>query len=115
MGRSVEAVVELDLSAEQVAAAFWELCSNEQADFFAALERMAGIRLCVQMAGVVNEIRKRSERGDRDAQNGFQTMLAHAQGYAESATDYRVWEAQREIARMTEAAIRQATEGEGNE
>lgn len=104
MSRTIEASVSLDLSAEQVAAAFWELGSDEQADFFAELERMAGIRLCFQMAAVVDEIRKRSERGDRDAQNGFQTMLAHAQGYAEAATDYRTWEAQREIARMTEAA-----------
>ena len=104
MGRSVEAIVELDLSAEQVAAAFWELCSDEQADFFAALERMAGIRLCFQMASVVDEIRRRTERGDRDAQNGFRTMLAHAQAYAESATDYRVWEAQRELALMADTA-----------
>lgn len=92
-------------TAEQVAAMFWELDAEQQADFFAALERKAGFRLCVQMAAVVDAIRKRSEAGNLDAMNGFQTMLAHAQGYHESATEFRVWEAQRELARMAEAAL----------
>lgn len=89
---------------ENVASMFWGLDAEQQADFFAALERDAGLSLCIQMAAVVNAIRKRSEAGNWDAMNGFQTMLSHAQGYHESATEYRVWEAQHELARMAESA-----------
>lgn len=101
---AVDVLATFSPTAEQVAAMFWEMNSEQQADFFAALDRTAGVNLCFQMAAVVDEIRRRTERGDHDAQNGFQTMLAHAQGYAESATDYRAWEAQREIARMADSA-----------
>lgn len=78
---------------EALAAAFWEMDDEQHADFFAALERIAGIQLCFQMAFVVNTISKRAAQGDHAAQHGFQTMLAHAQAYCESATDRRVWEA----------------------
>lgn len=94
----VSATVEIQATPEQVAGLFWDMDAAQQADFFAALEAMAGIKLCFQMAAVVREIKDRSERGDRTAQNGFQTMLAHAQAYAEEATDYRVLAAQRHIA-----------------
>lgn len=98
---SYEAVISMDLDGEQVAGAFWALSAEQQADFFAALESMAGFRLCIQMAATVDEIRKRSDRGDRDAMNGFRTMLSHAEAYAKSATEYRVWEAQRHLASLT--------------
>lgn len=104
MSGAVEVLASFTPTPVHVAAMFWEMDSEQQADFFAALESLAGVRLCMQMAVVVDEIRRRSERGDHAAQNGFQTMLAHAQDYAESTTEYRAWEAQREIARMVAEA-----------
>jgi hypothetical protein len=101
----IEVTAQVDLAPQNIAAAFWNMDAEQQADFFAKLEELAGIKLCFQMAAVVDEIRRRSERGDRAAMQGFQTMLAHAQAYAESATEHRVWEAQREIARMADAAM----------
>lgn len=93
MGRepavSMQVAATAALTPEQVADAFWRMDSAQQADFFAALERMAGYRLCLQMGWVVNEIADRAERGDHDAQNGFQTMLAHAAGYGEGAAEHR--------------------------
>ena len=90
------------------AALFWELDAEQMADFFAELERLAGIDLCFQMAAAVNVIRKQSEAGSWDALNGFQTVLSHAENYAEAATEHRVWDAQRELRRMADAA-KQAT------
>jgi hypothetical protein len=86
----IDVMANVEVTPEFVANLFWGLDSGQQADFFAELERIAGISLCFQMAWVVNEIAERSERGDRKAQQGFQTMLSHAQGYAEGATQWRV-------------------------
>lgn len=95
---------DIELMPHEVAALFWEMNCEQQADFFAALERMAGVLLCAQMAAVVREVQERADRGDRDAQNGFQTMLNHAKDYCEGATDYRTWNAERDIRRMADAA-----------
>lgn len=97
-----EITVNIELTPEQVAEQFWQLGSDGQADFFAALDRIAGLKLCFQMAGVVQELTERSGQGNHEALNAFQTMLSHAQGYAESATDLRVWDAKRAIAKMAE-------------
>lgn len=83
---------------------FWNMDCEEQADFFAALERIAGHKLCIQMSWVLGEIEKRSQRGDHDAQNGFQTMLSHAQSYVEGAIDSRAWRAKWDIDRMVDLA-----------
>lgn len=101
MSGPVDVLVAMSLSPKQVAEAFWAMDQEEQADFFAALERLAGWRLCFQMAGVVHEISERADRGDFDAMNGFQTMLSHAQGYAEASTDWRVANVKASIARAT--------------
>jgi hypothetical protein len=93
-----------EFTPELVAAMFWEMDCVQQADFFAALERNAGVNLCFQMAAVVREIQERNDRGDFEAHKGFQTMLSHAANFAEGATDYRVWAAQRRIACMAGAA-----------
>jgi hypothetical protein len=82
---------------EIVATLFWNMDSEQQADFFATLERIAGVKLCMQMAYVVDSIVDRADRGERDAQNGFQTMLAHAQAYRDTATDRRVFKARQAI------------------
>lgn len=89
---------------ELVAELFWCMDADEQADFFAALNRIAGHKLCIQMGAAVNEMHKRSDRGDYDAQHGFQTMLAHAQAYVEDGIENRVWRAKWEIERMATAA-----------
>ncbi len=95
---AIEVMAIADVGPTELAAMFWEMDAEQQADFFAALERMAGIRLCFEMAAVVREIQERGDRGDHDAMNGFRTMLSHADAYHESALDYRVWGAQRAIA-----------------
>lgn len=98
--KTVDVLAQVVLTPEQVAALFWELDAEQQADFFVALERIAGTNLCFQMAGVVQVIQERADKGEYEAMHGFQTMLSHAQGYAESATDYRCWAAKRYLARV---------------
>lgn len=102
MNTRIEA--DVALQPDHIAALFWGMDSVEQADFFAALEAIAGVKLCLQMAAVVREIKDRAERGDHSAQNGFQTMLSHAQAYVEEAADYRTWAAKRHISGMAAAA-----------
>ena len=103
-GVGVQVTATAALTPEQVADAFWRMDSAQQADFFAALERMAGYRLCLQMGFVVNEIADRSERGDHEAQQGFQTMLAHAADYAEEAAMHRAAKARIALAGMARDA-----------
>jgi hypothetical protein len=105
----IGATASIELTAVMLAHAFWEMDAAQQADFFAELDRIAGVQLCFQMAGVVREIKERVDGGDHHAQNGFQTMLAHAQAYGEGATDYRVWSAHGMIDRMAEEAKRDHT------
>ena len=92
----------INITAEQLAEGFWSLPSDEMADFFAALERLAGWRLCLQMASVVSVMTERAGQPeyDHDALHGFQTMLSHAQGYHESAAFFRAEDAKRDIAAM---------------
>jgi len=98
--QKVMVTAEVNVTPEALAALFWEMDGEKQADFFAELDRIADGKLCFQMAFVVQVIQERADRGDHRAQLGFQTMLAHAQAYGESATDYRCWAAKREIDRM---------------
>lgn len=100
--------VELKPTPQQLAEMFWEMGSVEQADFFAHLDQIAGLKLCFQMAFVVSEIQERSAAGDRSAQHGFQTMLAHAQDYVLSGIETACDAARREMARMAQAAQVQA-------
>lgn len=89
MNAPVSINVPVNLSPAEVAVSFWNLGSDGQAEFFAELERIAGVSLCFQMAYVVCEIADRADRGDRDAMHGFQTMLAHAVSYGEGSTLHR--------------------------
>ena len=91
-------------TAEDVADMFWSLDSEQMADFFARLEDVAGIKLCFQMACVINEIADRAQNGDRRAQNGFQTMLSHASGYVESAIGFRSFDARMALDRLAARA-----------
>ncbi|WP_293705988.1 hypothetical protein [Stenotrophomonas sp. UBA7606] len=97
---AIDVMTSVSVSPDQMAEMFWEMNSEQQADFFAKLDEIAGYKLCLQMASVVREIQERGDRGDHAAMNGFRTMLAHSQAYHEEAMDYRVWGAQSAIARM---------------
>lgn len=99
----IDVMTSVSIGPVELAEMFWEMDAEQQADFFAKLDQIAGYKLCLQMAGVVREIQERGDRGDHAAMNGFRTMLAHAQAYHEEAMDYRVWGAQRAIAKMVEA------------
>lgn len=100
----IDVMTSVSIGPAELAEMFWEMDSEQKADFFAKLDQIAGYKLCFQMAAVVREIQERGDRGDHSAMNGFRTMLAHAQAYHESAMDYRVWGAQRAIEKMVEAA-----------
>lgn len=97
-------LVTVTATAAQVAEDFWSLGSDEQADFFAELDEIAGYRLCFQMAHVMVEIAARAGRGSHAAQNGLQTMLSHANGYHEAAAESRCWDAKRALNDMAVAA-----------
>jgi|GEM_PF-3286991 len=101
---AIDVMASVSIRPAQLAEMFWEMDAEQQADFFAKLDEIAGYKLCMQMAAVVREIQERGDRGDHAAMNGFRTMLAHAQAYHEEAMDFRVWGAQRAIARQVEAA-----------
>ena len=90
----------MNVTPAQMADAFWSMKSDEMADFFNELEKIAGGRLCLQMAHVVDVIQQRSASGEYGCLNGFQTMLSHAQAYHESAAEMRAYEAKSEIAQM---------------
>jgi hypothetical protein len=109
MSGPIEVVAQYQPTPEALAAAFWEMDSEAQADFFAALERLAGIQLCFQMAWVVREISERADHGDHTAQNGFQTMLAHAQGYHEASTERRHAEARYALDRLVSDSLKAMT------
>lgn len=94
----------IEVTPELLAKLFWEMYSDEQADFFAALEEIASHSLCQQMAYVVAEIHKRADKGDHRAQNGLQTMLNHASDFVAGGIDSRVWDAKYEIRQMAERA-----------
>ncbi|KAF1698327.1 hypothetical protein CSC62_05305 [Pseudoxanthomonas jiangsuensis] len=96
---------EVDLSAEQIAALYWDMDAEQQASFFAELFRLAGhIPLCMQTAAVVHELVARCDKGDVAGFNGFQTMLAHANDWHESAADIRTWAAKHAITKSVESA-----------
>lgn len=94
------------LTPEQLATAFWNMGSDEQVKFLAALDRLAGWRLCFQMAAVVRQIAECETEDHVDALNAFRTMFAHAAGYAEAANDIRSETAKSELASLAGEAKR---------
>jgi hypothetical protein len=95
---------EIHLTPEELATAFWNMGSDEQADFYAALRRIAGHKLCMQTAWIVRELRDRADRGDTDAREGFLTLHGHAENYVKDGIEDRADTANRELARMGERA-----------
>lgn len=67
MSSHVSINVLVSLSPAEIAVSSWNLDSAGRADFFAELERLAGVQLCAQMAYVVCDIADGANRGDRDA------------------------------------------------
>lgn len=101
-GAAMAVNAQITLTPGQLAAAYWELGADEQADYFAELYRLAGWRLCLQTAFLFSEIVERSGRGDSDALSGFRTMFNHAEDYPEAAAAWRADCAKREIAQLAE-------------
>lgn len=106
MNASIPLDTNVTLTPEQVAEAFWSLGSDGQIRFFAELDRIAGVMLCFQMAGVVREMASLQTDVHGRAINGFQTMLAHAANYAADANDHRCYAAKSEIEGMVRLAKR---------
>lgn len=102
MGTHME--VDVALTPEQVASAYWNMDASGQADFFAELERIAEHRLCLQTAYLFTELVERSDRGDYAASTGFRTMFNHAQDYPESAAEWRASRAKHHIQKMAAKA-----------
>lgn len=100
----LDITVPVSLTPQQVAQSFWALDDSKMADFFGELERIAGPKLCMQMASAIDRIRIRAELGDFAPMNGLQTMLSHAAGYAETAGQYREWELRQSIGGLADKA-----------
>ena len=83
---------------------FWEMNSEEQADFFGKLHQISDGMLCQQTAYLVAEIRRRASRGDGAPLDGFQRMFAHSAEYVEDGIESRVWDAKHELQRLVTKA-----------
>lgn len=90
------------LTPEQVAEAWWNMATDEQIQFYAHLRRIAGHNLCMQAQSIINTI---AETDNHDAREGFCTMHDYAAGYVENAADWRAFNAQSDIRRMTKHAL----------
>jgi hypothetical protein len=90
------ATIELQLTPEQLAEAWWNMGSDEQAAFYAHLHRIAGFRLCIQAAHITRHI---VETDNADARDGWQMLHGHASEYIQTAIDIRAGNALREIRR----------------
>lgn len=101
---SIETVGGVAATPELLAHLFWEMDTDEQVRFFAALDDVAGHVLCMQMAHLVNAITESTDKRDCRAMNAFRTMFCHAEEYAKTATDWRAFLAKNEINRTVRAA-----------
>ena len=95
--------VDVDLSPEQIAELFWRLGDDGQADFFAHLDRIAGVRLCMQMAYLSDRLIERSHKGDWSGRHAYQAIAEHAQSLWRTSLDKACDDARRELEELTEA------------
>ena len=102
----MKASVDIELTPEQIAELFWKLGDDGQADFFAHLERTAGVGLCIQMAYVSDRLIERSQAGDWDGRHAFQTIAEHSQSLWRTSLDAAVSDARREIHEMSVEVLR---------
>lgn len=86
---AVTATIEFKLTPAELAAAYWAMDSDDQAEFFASLEDAAGYKLCMQTAWVVRAMVERANKGDHRAWLAFRTMFEHAHEYHADALDIR--------------------------
>jgi hypothetical protein len=93
-------VVEVDLHPHELARLFWDMGSDEQCEFFAHLHRLAGDRLCVQMAWVASDAADLYAKGEPDARYGLEKVAGHGETMRELAIDRNVNAAKRELAQM---------------
>ena len=101
MSDETQLQVSVQLTPEQVAEAWWNLGSDQQAEFYAHLNRISKGVLCLQTAYIVSEI---VETGNSDARDAFCTIHNHSVEYLETATDIRSQAAIRGIKKMADAA-----------
>lgn len=97
----MELNVIVKLTPAQIAEAWWNLASDEQVEFYAALDKVAGHVLCLQTAYLVGEL---IERGNQAAINAFRTMHYHAIEYDTTNVDFMAVIAKRGIREMSDAA-----------
>lgn len=101
MSDETQLQVSVKLTPAQLAEAWWNLCSDEQAEFYAHLHRISRGVLCLQTAYMVGHM---IETENRDAQDAFCTIHNHSIEYLESAVELRSNNAIRGIAGMADAA-----------
>jgi hypothetical protein len=92
----LQVMAEMKLTPEQIAEAWWDMDSEQQAAFYAHLRRIAGFRLCMQAACITRHI---VETDNADARDGWQTLHGHASEYIQAAIDIRAGNALRDIRR----------------
>ena len=87
MSAKTQIKAEVSLTPEQVAEAFWCLMDDEQAVFFAHLHRIAGTKLCMQMAYLSDRLIDMDRAGDRDGWAAFETIAEHSKCLWRTAID----------------------------
>ena len=98
--------VDVALTPQQVALAFWHMGSDGQADFYDELQRIADWRLCFQAAHILAELRRRSRRPDASCITGldaYQTLHNHCD-QLEQFIDDECQSAKRVLAAMARRA-----------
>lgn len=83
----VSVTTDIDVTPQQLAQLFWNMDSDEQANFYAELNHIADGKLCMQTAYLVSEIARRQACGDGNACQAFRTLHAHSEPYLEVYVD----------------------------
>jgi hypothetical protein len=87
-----EVTVSVKLTPAQLAEQFWHMADDEQAAFFAELNRIAGWKLDLQLAYVTRRI---AESPDHDAMLGLEAFAGYAQNLPSLMLDIRIDNAKR--------------------
>ncbi len=92
----MQTTLDISPTPQQLAEAWWDMDTEQQAAFYAHLRRIAGFRLCMQAACITRHI---VETDNADARDGWQTLHGHASEYIQTAIDIRAGNALRDIRR----------------
>lgn len=90
----------INVTPQQIASAFWDMGSDQQAEFYEHLGQISSGLLCMQAAHLLAELRRRRRRPDSSCLDGlhaFQTLHNHSD-QTECFIDDSVNEAKRYIA-----------------